>query len=313
MMTRHKIFNIIQTVVIVTMMTGFMVLLGVFVGGLSGLLITFLVMFSLIFFYPSIKPELIAKFYRAQELRLEQAPILYAYVDQLAKRAKTSHIPKLFIISSPLSLAFTVGKHRNSIIMLSSALIQRLELPEVVGVLAHEMAHIANKDLWLMSVTDIISRMTAIFSIIGQMMIIIYLPAFFMADVNVPWLIILILVLAPFINIVLSLTLSKVREYEADATAAYLLGDPTYLAQALGKIEFEEQYFLARLIAPIKRRNLPSLFRTHPLTDVRIKKLMEIKIPSSIKPIIFHERPSFESYDLEDKEIHRLLRYLLGN
>jgi len=308
----HKVANILHTLLILITMMALLALLGLVIAGIEGLFLALFFGVVLILFYPSIDPSTLAKLYGAKYLPEEQAPQLYNYLKELSSRAELKRLPSLFIIDTDIMAAFTMGNGSNAAIVISKGLINNLELPEIVSILAHETAHIINNDLWLMSLTDIISRITSIFSIIGQVMVLIYLPFYFFADVNIPWLGIAILLLAPLTNTLLQLTLSRIREYDADLTAAYLTGETENLAKALAKIEYSDRSFLESIFLPTKQEKIPSLFRTHPSTEERIKRLSSIHIPVDIKPIQFYEKQYTGIDDLDYQKMHALIRYLLG-
>lgn len=310
---RNKAATLMQTVVLVGIMLGFVGLLGLIIAGIDGVIVSLVTGAMLLFFYPSLDAETIAGFFGAKPLPKARTEILYSYLDELKKRAGLLQTPRLYLLESPVMTAFTVGRPDNAVIILSSAMINRLDLPELVGVMAHEVAHIAHHDLWLMSLTDIITRMTALLSVMGQLIVLFMLPFYFMSDIQIPWLGIAILIIAPLASTLLQLTLSRAREYNADVGAAYLTGETGHLASALAKIDYTEQGLLERLLRPSNRENVPSLFRTHPSTQERIERLSEIRLPHGIKPLeygIAHQ----ENLRYTDIQATRsLLRYLLGH
>jgi heat shock protein HtpX len=135
---------------------------------------------------------------------------------------------------------------------LTDGMIRTLSLRELSGVLAHEISHIRNGDLWLMGLADTVSRLTRMMSLFGQ---------------------ILLLVLAPTIGALLQLALSRTREYDADLGGALLTGDPMALAGALRKLERYGRGLWESLLMPGRRNPNPSLLRTHPPTEERIRRL----------------------------------------
>lgn len=311
--SRHKTAAFFQTVFLLLVMLGFLTLLGLVIAGRDGVVIALLAGVFLILLYPSVSPALIARAYGARMMDRRQAATLYAYLEELAGRAKLPALPTLYLLNTPVMTAFTVGRRNNAAIILSHGMISRLSLPEVVGVMAHETAHIANNDLWLMNLTDIITRLTALLSVLGQVMVLFFLPLYLLAGVQVPWAGILILVAAPVVSTLLQFSLSRVREYDADLTAAYLTGSPRHLATALSKIEYEEQSLLERLILPGRKEEVPSLFRSHPDTAKRIEKLLAITLPPEITPL-HYDSVAYGSPEMEnDRAVRTLLRFLLGH
>src|SRR6185369_6035200 len=97
---------------------------------------------------------------------------------------------------------------------------------ELVGVLAHETSHIANRDTWVMSFADVTGRITRILSILGQLLLLLNLPILIMGNRPIPWLPLLLMAFAPSLSALLQLALSRSREYEADLQGSRLTGDP---------------------------------------------------------------------------------------
>lgn len=308
---KNRIINILQTALILGGMVAFLALLGLSVAGRYGLMLSFFLSFLMIVFYPAIKPSVIARFYGATYVSAKEAHVLYSYLEELSKRAELEKAPSIYLINTDAMAAFTIGRSKDSIIVLSRGLIDGLELPETVSVLAHEIAHILNNDLWLMSITDIISRVAAMLSLIGQILIMIYLPIFLLKESHVPWVAIAILIFSPLVISLLQLSFSRVREYDADVTSAYLTGETKNLASALQKIEYGERGLFGMVFFPAKKENSPSLFRTHPDTGERIRRLAQIELPPDIKPIKFEQHAYAKNDYQKLRNINTLLRYLL--
>lgn len=153
--------------------------------------------------------------------------------------------------------------------------------------MAHEVAHIINRDLWLMSLTDAMTNMTKLFSILGQGLVILLIPLYFFSDLQLPWVGVIILALSPLINSLLQLSFSRVREYNADLSAAYILGTGEYLANALEKLEYPSLSIFSRVFRTKTKEETPSLLRTHPPTLERVRRLRGLPIPKEIQPIDF--------------------------
>ena len=149
---------------------------------------------------------------------------------------------------------------------------------ELCGVLAHEVSHIRHNDIWVMGMADLFSRLTAIFSMIGQLLLILYVPVALFSDLTIHWLALLILIFAPTLSVLLQLALSRTREFDADLGAAELSGDRIGLASALQKIERHQGRFLEQIFLPGRRIPDPSLLRTHPATEERIRRLKELQL-----------------------------------
>jgi heat shock protein HtpX len=169
-----------------------------------------------------------------------------------------------------------VGGRRDPVIAVSDGLLRTLNRRELIGVFAHEVSHIANHDLWIMSLADIMSRVTSISSYVRQFIVIVNLPLILIGSAHVPWTVPLILVLSPTIMSLLQLALSRTREFQADLTAARLTWDPRGLASALVKLERSIGRFWEEILLPGRRIPNPSLLRTHPKMEERVRRLMDL-------------------------------------
>ncbi len=143
--------------------------------------------------------------------------------------------------------------------------------------LAHEMGHVRRNDGWIMGMADIVSQMVNVMSWIGFFLLVINLPMLLLGIFPVPWLAILILILAPTLSSLLQLALSRTREFDADLEAVRLTGDPRGLASGLAKLERLSRSWFERIFLPGRRIPEPSLLRTHPVTEERIKRLQELE------------------------------------
>ncbi|MEO1437571.1 MAG: M48 family metalloprotease, partial [Bacteroidota bacterium] len=173
--------------------------------------------------------------------------------------------------------AFAAGSQDAPIIGLTSGLLYRLSAREINGVLAHEIAHLMHDDLRLKAFTQVLSRVSHIMATIGKWILFFSIPAVLAGVMPFPVSILLLLIVVPFMVQVLDLAISRNREWEADATAARLTGDPIGLAAALQKL------YRMRLFAgfPFGRARqemhaLPEWLQTHPNIRKRISSLVEM-------------------------------------
>jgi heat shock protein HtpX len=135
------------------------------------------------------------------------------------------------------------------------------------------MSHIKNNDIKVMGMADTIMRVTHILSGIGKILLIVNLPLILTGKGSFSWLVVALLIFAPNIATMLQLGLSRVREYDADVGAVDLTKDPYSLALALQKLEKLHTGLLQESILPGRKVPEPSLLRTHPHTEDRIKRL----------------------------------------
>ncbi|HWP00221.1 MAG TPA: zinc metalloprotease HtpX [Methylococcus sp.] len=273
---RHAFINRLQSVLLLSFMAGFLALLGYLVGGGEGLAYLSALGLLLLLMNPLASPWLVLRLYRARPLRPAEAPTLYALLRELARRAELPTLPTLHYVPSPLVNAFTVGGVRNAAIALTEGLLLTLDGREIAGVLAHEISHIRNGDLRVMGLADLISRLTSVLSLFGQILVLVNLPLLWWPDVRVNWWAIALLVFAPQITVLAQLGLSRTREYDADLNAVLLTGDPEGLASALAKIERGARHWFEVLLPGFGVPE-PSWLRTHPPTEERIRRLLALR------------------------------------
>lgn len=246
--------------------------------GQSGVIWTFTLILVLLLLSPRIAPEVIIRMYGAQRVGVFGNGLLRT-VEELAHRAGLPAVPRVYVIPSPILNAFATGTQHDSIIALTHGMLTTLSGREIVGVLAHEMAHIRHNDLWVMNLADTLSRVTHLMSMAGVLLFVINLPLLFMGGAQIPWLGIILLYFAPTISSLLQLGLSRAREYGADLEGARLAGDPEGLVSALAKIERYQGGMWEKVFMPGRRVPVPSILRTHPPTEERIARLRALSQP----------------------------------
>lgn len=223
-----------------------------------------------------VTPRLVLAMYRARLLTPWQAPELHRLLGELSGRAGLARAPALYHVPSRLMNAFSVGGGEGASIVLSDGLLRGLSGRELAGVLAHELSHVSHRDTWVMALADLVSRMTHFLSLFGQLLLLLSLPLWMLTDYEVPWLLLAVLIFAPGMTALLQLALSRQREYDADLGAVEITGDPLGLASALQRLEFVQARWFDYLLLPGRRVPEPSLLRTHPPTEERVKRLLAL-------------------------------------
>lgn len=223
-------------------------------------------------------PAMVLKMYKARAVTRAEFPQGVDLVAELARRAGLPSAPRLHVVPSRLLNAFAVGRRDDAAIAVTDALLQRLTLRELAGVLAHEVSHIAHGDIKVMALADVVSRFTALMSTVGLFSLFFNLVAILggMAP-QVPWIAIFVLLASPTVGGLLQLALSRTREFAADLGAATLTGDPDGLASALAKLERWQGRMWEAMVLPGGRTPVPSVLRSHPRTEDRIARLMALK------------------------------------
>lgn len=273
---RGRLRNTLQTMVILTAMG---LLLGV-IGWLLGGPVMVLWSVGLGLFGLAIAARnpgwLVLRLYRAEPIPRAQTPDLYAIVDELAARAELVTVPEIYYAPTRLIQAFSIGHHRAPVILLTDGLLRRLSLREIAAILGHEISHIAHRDLRVMMLADTMTRLTRTLSMVGLILVVFNLGKLATAGAHVPWMLILLLMLAPSISTLMQLALSRTREFDADLDGARLTGDPEALIAALQHIDKYQINFWEQILMPGRRVPHPSLLRTHPETEERVDRLRAI-------------------------------------
>jgi len=257
-------------------MAGYMALLGWLLWGADGVLGLLLACGVVAVLNPRISPRLVMRLYGAVPLQSRQLPGLYAIVARLSERAGLPAVPQLHYLPSSMLNAFAVGRPEEAAIAVTDGLLRRLDSREAAAVLAHEISHIRNNDLWVMGLADLFSRATSMLSLAGQLLVLVNLPLVLMGGQTINWPAVALLVFAPGISALTQLALSRNRELDADLNAVRLTGDPRGLARALAKIERVQGAFWERLLTPGRGVPEPSILRTHPDTRERIARLEQL-------------------------------------
>lgn len=275
----HAAVNRVQTLLLIGALLAIGGLAGFILFGESGLWLALAATLATLVVEPLAATRLTLALYRARPITPAEAPQLWRTLEALAARAGLPAVPVPHYVPSPVVNAFAVGNRRQSAIALTDGLIASLTPRELAGVLAHELAHIVHGDLKVMNLADYVSRLTGVFALVGQVVLILLLPTWLMGETEVPWLGLLVLAFSPHLALLAQLGLSRVREFDADLAAARLTGDPQGLASALAKIERVSGNWRGWLL-PGWGNPDPSWLRTHPATEERIRRLLSLAQPT---------------------------------
>lgn len=268
--------NYLHSLILLAGMLALLGLIGWLLAGPSGIGWFLLVGVFILISAPRFTPRLILRLHRARVLYPDDAPRLYEIISWLAERANIKNIPALYYFPDSAINAFTTGLNKNASIAVSDGMLRQLNPRELTGVLAHEISHIHSNDILVMLVADVIRRLTSAMALAGYILIWIYIPLFILTDATVPWVLLLVLMIAPTLSILMQLALSRVHEFSADVEAARLTNDPLGLASALEKIAYYQGSWIERMFIPTRRMHEPALLRTHPLMLDRVNRLKEL-------------------------------------
>lgn len=272
----HRWRNWLQSLLLLAGMALLCALLGRLLFGPSGTWWTMFIGLVVVGITPQVPPIWMLRLYQARPIHPEEAPGIWALICEQARRAGLSVVPRLYYVPSVIANAFALGSPARPHIAMTDGLLRTLNTRELAGILAHEISHIRHRDLQVMMLADVISRLTSTMATLGQLMLLINLPLLLLSGYRLPWLPLLLLWAAPSLMTLMQLGLSRAREFDADRGAAELTGDPQGLASALVRIEQTHGGWLKRVFLPGQGLPEPSWLRTHPATEERIARLQEL-------------------------------------
>jgi heat shock protein HtpX len=270
--------NGLKTALLLGLLSGMLLVIGDLLGGTNGLVIAFAFAALLNFGSYWFSDKIVLRMYRAQEVGPGHP--LHQMTERLARRANLP-MPKVYVIPEASPNAFATGRNpQHAAVAATQGIMQVLSEPELEGVIAHELAHVKNRDILISSIAATIA---AAIMMAARM-------AMFMGggdrDRNNganPIVLIGMMLLAPLAAMLIQAAISRSREFAADATGAEIAGTPYGLAEALRKIEaaarrvpLEANPATAHMfiIKPFLGGGVMALFSTHPPTDARIRALM---------------------------------------
>ena len=275
--------NWFKTALLLGAMTMLMIFIGDLFGGRHGMIIAFMLAMGMNFFSYWFSDKIVLRMYGAQEIGPSDHPTLYGIVQELAHRANLP-MPRVYIIPEASPNAFATGRNPdNAAVAVTEGLLKIMDTEELKGVLAHEMAHIRNRDILIGTIAATMAGAIMILADMAKWSL------FFggtrddedeggLGIVGV----IIMAVLAPIAAMLIQMAISRSREYHADSTGARLAGSPFGLANALEKLaEYSRRIPLNAhpstahmfIVNPLSASTIAHLFSTHPPIEERIARL----------------------------------------
>lgn len=280
--------NYARTALLMAAMTGLFLALGWVFAGQQGMTMAFVIALAMNFFSYWFSDKLVLRMHGAREIGEADAPQFYAIVRDLAMRAQMP-MPKVYVMDNDQPNAFATGRNpEHAAVAATSGLLRMLTAEEVAAVMAHELAHVKNRDSLTMTITATLAGAIGMLANFGMMF-----GSHSRDSEGRPNPMSMILgiaaaILAPLVAMLVQMAISRSREYEADRVGAEICGNPQWLASALDKIsrgahaipnmQAEANPASAHLfiINPLGGGTRDNLFSTHPAPENRIARLMEM-------------------------------------
>jgi heat shock protein HtpX len=275
-------FNLMKTAILMAAITALFMVIGQFLGGQTGMMIALAVAVGMNFYSYWFSDKMVLRMYNAQEVDAQSAPQFYRMVQELAERAKMP-MPRVYLINEQAPNAFATGRNpENAAVAATTGILRVLNERELRGVMAHELAHVKNRDILISTISATMAGAISMLANFGMML--------GGRDsegrpVN-PIVSILVMFLAPLAASVIQMAISRSREFEADRGGAEISGDPAALASALQKIqrvaqgvpleatERHPETAQMMIMNPLSGGGLRGLFSTHPATEERVERLL---------------------------------------
>lgn len=278
--------NYFRTALLLAALTGFFLVVGYLLGGSSGLIIALVVALGMNLFAYWNSDQMVLRMAHAQEIGPQESPELHGIVQDLAQRAGLP-MPRVYVIDEEQPNAFATGRDpEHAAVAATTGLLRHLSREEITGVLAHELAHVKNRDTLTMTIAATLSGAIGMLATFGGL---------FGGGrgedgrplVN-PIVAIAAMILAPLAATLVQMAISRSREFEADREGAAICGQPLWLASALQRLHAGTQQIpnataeanpaTAHLYIanPLHGGGLASLFSTHPSMEERVARLQEM-------------------------------------
>jgi heat shock protein HtpX len=279
---RFTVTSYFRTALLLGVLTALFVGVGYLIGGRTGMLIAFGIAVAMNLFAFWNADKMILSMYKAQEVDERSAPEFHALVRDLAARADLP-MPRVYLIDEAQPNAFATGRSpRHAAVAATTGLLNMCTREEIAGVMAHELAHVRNRDMLVMTVTAVIAGAIGMLAQFGGI---------FGSSRDEegrpanPLVAIALMILAPLAAMLVQMAISRNREYEADRIGAAICGNPQWLASALSRLhnaaqqihnaEAEQRPATAHLfiVNPLFGGAVDNLFSTHPNMANRIARL----------------------------------------
>jgi len=278
--------NTLRTTMLLGLLTGLLVLAGGAIGGKSGMTFALIMAAMMNFGSYWFSDKIVLAMYGAQEVTEAEAPDFYALVRQLAMQAGLP-MPRVYVIPSETPNAFATGRNpEHAAVAATNGILRILTRDELLGVMAHELAHVKNRDILIQSIAATIAGAITYLAQMAQWAAIFGGGRSDDDEGGGGFGMILMAILAPIAAMLIQMAISRSREFGADRGGAEIAGNPLHLASALRKLEMANHQLPMQaatpasahlfIVNPLTGGGLMSLFSTHPPVEERVRRLEEM-------------------------------------
>lgn len=279
--------NTAKTALLLTVLSLILVGIGGTLGGKTGLTIALVMAVGMNLISYWFSDRIILKMYRAREVTESEAPDLYATVRRLSQNASIP-MPRVYLMDQEQPNAFATGRNpEHGVIALTTGIMKILTREELEGVIAHELAHIKNRDILLGTIAATIAAAVSCLAQMAQWAMIFGGGSEDDRDGTSPFVAIVMMIVAPIAALLIQMAISRSREYRADATGSKISGNPMCLSGALRKLEAASQRIRMEanpatahmyIVNPLTGKGIAKLFSTHPPIEDRIARLENVAV-----------------------------------
>jgi heat shock protein HtpX len=270
----------LRTTILLASLSGLLVVIGALIGGAQTAGLFLLIALAINFFSYFFSDKMALAMARAKPIEESENPRLYQIVRELTTRAGLP-MPRLYLIPQQQPNAFATGRNpKHAAVAVTEGITKLLSEDELRGVLSHELAHVQHRDILIQSVASAIGAAITYLA---------YMVMWFGNDDDSPLSLVAslaLVLLAPIAATIIQLSISRQREYAADAGGAQICGNPESLASALLRLEQGAEAMPMQvnqaaeplyIVRPFKGKGIAGLFSTHPPIEERVRRLRQMR------------------------------------